>query len=111
MRTPLPELPSPWHLENIDLTKQLHRELSEKHVLFGVPMKTIGRRQDNDDVLFELENQKHQFVVVHLTWSSHTIADPTYPAIRFYKDWEDLYENRLLPDSRDFDVGNDAQGE
>src|SRR5688572_25844261 len=44
----------PWHADDTDLTVQLHTEINKKHILYGKPVKSIARRQDNDDVLFEV---------------------------------------------------------
>jgi hypothetical protein len=96
-------LPKPWHWDDIDLTKQLHKEISRKHVLFSRPLKTIGRRQDNDDVLFQLENGDFKYAVVHLTWSQKKVKDSRFPKTKLYKDWNDLYTNRILLDSIGFE--------
>lgn len=101
----IPEtLPKPWYWDDTDLTKQLYREIPEKHVLFSKPIKTVGRRQDNDDVLFLLENGDFKYAVVHLTWSQKKLQDPNYPRTKLYKDWNDLYVNRILVDSNDFEL-------
>ena len=46
----------PWHSDDTDLTVQLHKEINKKHILYGKTIKTIARRQDNDDVLFEVDD-------------------------------------------------------
>src|SRR5882672_11313792 len=48
----------PWHPVADDPTQfggmegELARELAAEHPLFGLPMRTLARRQDCDDVLF-----------------------------------------------------------
>jgi hypothetical protein len=36
--------------------RQLKKELSPAHELYGIPVKLIGRRGDNDDPLFEFSD-------------------------------------------------------
>jgi len=47
---------------------ELRREMSKGHVLFGRSVAAIGRRVDNDDVLFYLGDVPPRFAVVHLTY-------------------------------------------
>ena len=57
----------PWHSAEVDLTGQLHKEIGEKHILYNKSVKTIARRQDNDDVLFEVDGADFRYATVHLT--------------------------------------------
>ena len=66
-------------------------------------MKSLGRRQDNDDALFEIENDEFKYAVVHLVWSQNRQSDPGYPATTLYKDWQDVYTNRILEDANDWE--------
>lgn len=88
----------PWHSDNVDLTVQLRKEINKKHVLYGKTVKTIARRQDNDDALFEVENTDFKYAMVHLTWAQKTLDDSKYPTTKTYKDWQDVYENRIIID-------------
>jgi hypothetical protein len=88
----------PWHSDDTDLTVQLHREINTKHILYGKPLKTIARRQDNDDVLFEVDNADFKFAMVHLTWAQKTLDDSKYPRTETYKTWQEVYENRIIID-------------
>ncbi len=88
----------PWHADNLDLTIQLHREINKKHILYRKTVRSIARRQDNDDVLFEVENADYKFAAVHLTWAQKTLHDPKFPTTKTYKDWQDVYENRIIAD-------------
>lgn len=54
--------------ERLAVEAQLARELSEGHVLFGRKVEAIGRRSDNDEVVFWLSDRA-ELAVVHLTWS------------------------------------------
>jgi hypothetical protein len=96
------ELPEPWYLDSNDLTIQLFKEIPNNHILFSKTLKTIGRRQDNDDVLFQLENDQFKYAVVHLTWSKERQKDNNYPRTTLYKNWDDLYTNRILVDKANF---------
>jgi hypothetical protein len=88
----------PWHSDEIDLAVQLHREINKEHILYGKSVKTVARRQDNDDVLFEVGNADFKYAMVHLTWAQKTLNDAKYPTTKTYKDWQDAYENRIIID-------------
>jgi hypothetical protein len=88
----------PWHADDIDLTVQLQREINKHHILYGKSVKTIARRQDNDDVLFEVNDTDFKYAMVHLTWAQKTLDDSKYPTTKTYKDWQDVYENRITID-------------
>jgi hypothetical protein len=93
----------PWHSDNKDLTIQLHREINKKHILNNKPLKTIARRQDNDDVLFEVDNADFKYAMVHLTWSQKTLKDSKYPRTETYENWQEVYENRIVIDNQDWE--------
>lgn len=96
------ELPIPWYWSNGKLEKQLAREINEGHVLFNHVVKEIARKQDNDDVLFKLDDGK--YAVVHLTWTSEKLSLDHFPTTKIYKDWEDVYQDRILPDKKFFEA-------
>ena len=96
------ELPEPWYWTEQDLSDQLSSELSEKHILYGMKVITLARRQDNDDVLFQIFNYEFEFAVVHLTWSGNIDKQGKWPTTKTYKDWGDLYENRIKVDHEDY---------
>lgn len=95
------ELPEPWYWTEIDFSEQLQTEISFDHFLKGKITKTIARRQDNDDFLFEIESGK--FVVVHLTWQKFAHNNSTWPTTEIYNNWLDVYENRILSDAEKFE--------
>lgn len=100
----IPEtLPIPWHWDNTDLTIQLKKEIPTGHLLSGKKVRSVGRRQDNDDALFEIDSDEYKYAVVHLTWAQKKLKDPKYPTTKLYKDWNDLYVNRILRDKEDWD--------
>src|SRR5688500_17450198 len=96
------QLLEPWHRCNTDLVKQLLREIRDDHVLARMTLKTIARRQDNDDVIFEIFNNEYKYAVVHLTWSNKTLNSNIYPSTQLYKSWQDLYKNRIIQDHKNF---------
>lgn len=97
------DLPIPWHWNDVDMVIQLHTEINDDHVLSKKVVKTIARRQDNDDVLFEISNDEFKYAVVHLTWSSHKEISREYPRTQLFKNWQDLYNNRIMVDQREFE--------
>jgi hypothetical protein len=98
----LPCLP-PWHFVDEGLNSQLEREINRGHILYGKDVKTIARRQDNDDVLFAVFDSDFKYAKVHLTWSQSKSSDSTYPTTSTYKDWTDIYENVIIPANKDWD--------
>jgi hypothetical protein len=47
------EIPEPWYWTNENLSDQLQIELNKDHILKGKIVKTVARRQDNDDILID----------------------------------------------------------
>ena len=94
------ELPEPWYWTDQDLTDQLEREISKTHVLHGRTTKTLARRQDNDDVLFLVDNEK--FAVVHLTWTVSRHTDNRWPTAQIFDNWDDLHRRLVLKDKEEF---------
>lgn len=94
------ELPEPWYWTETDFSEQLQIELSPDSFLKNKPVKTIAKRQDNDDVLFETLDGK--FVIVHLTWRKRAHEDTRWPTTKIYDTWQDV-ENKILKDAKDFE--------
>ena len=95
------ELPEPWHWIETDFETELNRELPHGHILEGKTLKTVAKRQDMDDFLFAIDNWEFEYAIVHLTWVKET--DKKWPITKLYKNWKDVYEKRILPDSIDWD--------
>ncbi|MDD1505264.1 hypothetical protein PVA17_21325 [Lysinibacillus sp. CNPSo 3705] len=68
----------PWWLISTSmsesLTKELEKELSQKHILYGKEAVAMARREDNDDVIFWIK-KLNKYAVVHLTYSKETSND------------------------------------
>jgi len=59
----LPRLREPWYRDSDPcLVRELLREICPQHILYEVQVKTVARRYDNDDVLFELSDHTHSLV-------------------------------------------------
>ena len=93
----------PWHATDENLAVQLNKEISTDHILYGKEVKTIARRQDNDDVLFKVTDPDFQYVMVHLTWSSKRHSNSDYPLTRTFKDVDEVYEKLILVDHNDWE--------
>ncbi|MGH7170652.1 MAG: hypothetical protein ACRELG_10275 [Gemmataceae bacterium] len=75
------EWPYPWSpIEFPDdkpaFESELQRELKPGHPLFGIPVSAIGRRYDQDDILFELRDGRGRVAEVHLTWAGESETPP-----------------------------------
>jgi len=84
------------------LEDQLHEELPRGHILDGLSPVAIARRQDNDDVMFDLSDGR--FAIVHLTWSDDPAPDPAWPATTVYATWNDA-QQRMTFDQAAFRPG------
>jgi|GEM_PF-1134855 len=91
-----PQFEPPWQETSLDLEEELYRECIKGHKLYGIKAKAVARRQDNDDVLYELVNGSGEYAVVHLTWNKE--KTPDWPWSEIYKSYEDWKTNRYLPD-------------
>jgi hypothetical protein len=80
----------PWHPVADDpaqvagMERELRRELSAGHPLFKLPVRTLARRQDCDDVLFAVEDGTGRVAVVHLTWSHTPPERPPCPVTTLF---------------------------
>jgi hypothetical protein len=81
------------------LEVELQRELSSEHVLRGLPLVALARREQSDDVLFGSFSREGKVYWVHLTWVAERF--PKFPwtvpytsVDRFADQWpEDEYED------------------
>jgi len=63
----------------------LQREVGPDHPLFGKPAKALARREDRDDVLFEIsDGTERKYAVVHLTWSRRMEPSGEWPGTQFF---------------------------
>ena len=101
---PIVEWLIPWHpLEggtpDDGTVRELRREMCRGHVLHGVPVRPVARRQDCDDVLFELLDGTGRLAVVHLTYARET--DPQWPETTLFDRWQD-FERQMREEHADW---------
>ncbi len=97
------DLLPPWEKCSNGFEVELEREVSSKHILFGVEAISIAHRIDNDDVLFFLPRHEKTLAVVHLTWSGKQDIDSKFPLTRFFSSLDDWIENCLKLDHQVFE--------
>jgi hypothetical protein len=68
------------------LEAELTRELKPGHPLFGLWAAAIGRRHDQDDVVFELLDGSNRIAEVHLTWSGNN-EKPPWPGTTLFENF------------------------
>jgi hypothetical protein len=78
-------------------------EIAKGHPLYGVPVRAVGRRNDCDDVLFELLRHLCDYAVVHLTWSGQEELDSRLPRFELLLH-EELMGNCINPAGQDYEV-------
>lgn len=94
----LPWGPLPQDRPNDGLADELRREVCQQHVLFDIPVRSIGVRQDCDDVLFELLDGSGRLAVVHLTFAQHPEPDARWPQTSLFADWSEFARTRMVED-------------
>jgi hypothetical protein len=90
---------SPWYPVDdaavcAGLERQLRREISTRHVLFGQSVRLIARRADTDDALFALANER--VAEVHLTWRNGTESDPRWPGTAIFNSLEEWVRESMV---------------
>jgi hypothetical protein len=80
---------------------QLKGEVAPGHELFGIPVRMIGKRDGNDDTLFELLDGSGRVAEVHLVWSSGS-QPPPFPLSRIFANLEVWKRERMEPDHAEF---------
>jgi hypothetical protein len=84
------------------MEQELRRELSVGHPLYGLPVRTVGRRQDCDDVLFTVEDGTGRVAVVHLTWTHSPPEKPPWPDTALYPSIENWIAEGMQSDHDEF---------
>lgn len=93
---------TPWR-ESTDeaLLTELQRKVPRGHFLYEIPVKVLGRRDDKDEVLFELQDDTGRLVAVHLTFQVETdIHWPHFSVFASEAEWI----QRMQADHVDFEV-------
>ncbi len=73
---------------NIELKKELHRD----HKLYNSEYEVLAKRQDNDEILVELNSG--ELAKVHLTWSGKR-EQRNYPLTTFFRNHQDFWQNSM----------------
>ena len=99
---------APWHsvsddpVQVVGMERELQRELSPGHPLFGVPIQTLARRQDRDDVLFAVQDGTGRVAVVHLTWTQNPPENPPWPDTTVFANLGTWAAEVMHPDAADW---------
>ena len=89
---------APWYRLEEDwiargLEAQLALEVARGHVLDGVRAVAVGRRDDNDDVLFALPDGR--VAEVHLTWRKGRETEAHWPATAVFASLDAWIRERM----------------
>ena len=69
--------------DNNTFKEEAEREISEEHFLYGYSLKAKAKCENNNDVLFKLNNG--QYVIIHLTYNTSNSA--SYPKYIIFKNY------------------------
>src|SRR5262249_535953 len=85
----------PWFVPGADNLAAMEAELALNlpHPLHSLKAHAIARRQDRDDVLFEINDHGFKLAVVHLTWRQVTETNPKWPATALFASWSQWIES------------------
>ncbi|MGJ5181148.1 hypothetical protein ACQR16_30085 [Bradyrhizobium oligotrophicum] len=86
------QIPEPWYLLADDdlraaLEAELARELSPRHVLAGLSVHIIAKRDDCDRVLGALNDGR--VAQIHLTWTGRREHGPRWPETTVYNSMDE----------------------
>lgn len=80
----------------------LNREVAPGHLLYGIPIAAIGKRDGTDDVLFQLLDGSERVAVVHLTWTQSPPERQAWPYTELFANAQAFASERMLPDHEEF---------
>jgi hypothetical protein len=83
--------------ERQSLEVELSREVTTGHPLFDLPLTAICRRNDDDDVLFRINDGSRRVAEVHLTWRGMDEKLP-WPMSRLFDSFEDWAKENSASD-------------
>lgn len=97
------KLLEPWVPETSRVfLEELHKEVSENHILYGADLVVIARREDRDEVLFQFKANPEKCVQVHLTWRMDKEIDSRWPKAREYNTFDDWVNEVMLIDNKEY---------
>jgi len=83
----------PWFVPGAEAELARELGLNLRHPLHSLKAHAIARRQDRDDVLFEINDHGFKLAVVHLTWRQGTETNPKWPATALFASWYQWIES------------------
>jgi hypothetical protein len=89
--------------ECTSLVAELLREIAPGHVLYGRPVRVVGRRYDCDDILLAV-SEPEQLAIVHLSYASHPDRPP-WPSTTVFENIPEFIEKAMKPDHADYGTG------
>jgi hypothetical protein len=81
---------------------ELAKEINSNHPLFNKAVEAIAYSRMQDDVLFKINDDTFEYAVVHLTYSKTVEKSPKYPATKFYKNWQNVYDECIAVDHKEW---------
>lgn len=104
MNEPNSQFIEPWIQETSNaFIKELIKELSNEHILFGEELEVVARRIDKDDVLYKFKQLDDKYVQVHLTWKMDKELNPNWPKSTIYSSLEEWINNVMKLDNKEFE--------
>ena len=104
MLRPQKEFLEPWIPEtSMIFLEELHKEISENHILYGVNLDVIARREDKDEVLYQYKTNPHKYVQVHLTWKMDKEIDPRWPRTREFNSFDHWVNEVMLINNKGYE--------
>ena len=88
-----------------NLTRELQREVTDRHILWRRTVRPLAQRSDCDDVLFEVEGPVMIYAVVHLTWAGEPGNDPLCPGTVVFGSFDEWVREGMMRDHHDFMEG------
>lgn len=100
------EFTLPWERTGlgVGLGEEQAPEIAPGHRLEGKAVRTVARRVDTDDVLFQIDSDPPVFASVHLTWKAMRETDPAWPSARLFDSRETWRLEEMLPDATVYKV-------
>jgi hypothetical protein len=80
---------------------QLRTEVGPDHVMFGLPVRMIGRDGGSDDTLFEILDGSGRVALVHLTWAKGEERLP-WPGTHIYPNFQAFAVEVMIPKNQDY---------
>ncbi|WP_420539118.1 hypothetical protein ACN92M_17075 [Paenibacillus polymyxa] len=104
MLRPQKKFLEPWIPETSKIfLEELHKEISENHILYGADLDVIARREDKDEVLYQYKANPDKCVQVHLTWKMDKEIDSKWPKTQEFNSFDDWVNEVMLIDNKEYE--------